>query len=161
MGTASFRLTLDGLLTPLAFSPPLPSRSHSPLSLPPPLPESAASQHPNAGLITVATCSLNQHALDFDGTLLPSPSPEELAHRLQQTGNLDRILRSITGARDKGAKLRIGPELEITFVLPEARRGNADLFALAHPRTVDMDVKITFLRVRHRLAVLAKENELN
>ncbi|GAA5917535.1 hypothetical protein JCM6882_001721, partial [Rhodosporidiobolus microsporus] len=55
----------------------------------------AASQHPNAGLITVATCSLNQHALDFDG-------------------NLDRILQSIKIAKEKGAKLRIGPELEIT-----------------------------------------------
>ncbi|KAJ8294009.1 Glutamine-dependent NAD(+) synthetase [Rhodotorula toruloides] len=47
------------------------------------------------GLITVATCSLNQHALDFDG-------------------NLERILRSIKIAKEKGAKLRIGPELEIT-----------------------------------------------
>ncbi|BGP17889.1 glutamine-dependent NAD(+) synthetase [Rhodosporidiobolus nylandii] len=55
----------------------------------------AASQHPNAGLITVATCSLNQHALDFEG-------------------NLDRILQSIKVAKEKGAKLRIGPELEIT-----------------------------------------------
>ncbi|GAA6020062.1 hypothetical protein JCM10207_006773 [Rhodosporidiobolus poonsookiae] len=55
----------------------------------------AASQHPTAGLITVATCSLNQHALDFDG-------------------NLDRILRSIRIAKERGAKLRIGPELEIT-----------------------------------------------
>ncbi|GAA5917344.1 hypothetical protein JCM8208_000995 [Rhodotorula glutinis] len=55
----------------------------------------AASAHPAGGLITVATCSLNQHALDFDG-------------------NLDRILRSIKIAKDRGAKLRIGPELEIT-----------------------------------------------
>ncbi|GAA6035581.1 hypothetical protein JCM8097_004912 [Rhodosporidiobolus ruineniae] len=55
----------------------------------------AASQHPNAGLITVATCSLNQHALDFEG-------------------NLDRILQSIRIAKERGAKLRIGPELEIT-----------------------------------------------
>ncbi|GAA6053129.1 hypothetical protein JCM3770_002867 [Rhodotorula araucariae] len=55
----------------------------------------AASAHPAGGLITVATCSLNQHALDFDG-------------------NLDRILQSIRVAKERGAKLRIGPELEIT-----------------------------------------------
>ncbi|GAA5888101.1 hypothetical protein JCM5296_005433 [Sporobolomyces johnsonii] len=56
----------------------------------------AASMHPaTSSLITVATCSLNQHALDFDG-------------------NLDRILRSIRIAKERGAKLRIGPELEIT-----------------------------------------------
>ncbi|GJN90450.1 hypothetical protein Rhopal_003461-T1 [Rhodotorula paludigena] len=58
----------------------------------------AASAHPSGGLITVATCSLNQHALDFDG-------------------NLERILRSIKIAKERGAKLRIGPELEITHVL--------------------------------------------
>ncbi|GAA99384.1 uncharacterized protein L969DRAFT_93843 [Mixia osmundae IAM 14324] len=46
-------------------------------------------------LITVATCSLNQWALDFDG-------------------NLERILESIRLAKERGAKLRVGPELEIT-----------------------------------------------
>ncbi|GAA5985841.1 hypothetical protein JCM11641_005317 [Rhodosporidiobolus odoratus] len=61
----------------------------------------AASQHPAAGLITVATCSLNQHALDFDG-------------------NLNRILKSISVAKERGAKLRIGPELEIPYVPPSA-----------------------------------------
>jgi len=44
-------------------------------------------------LITVATCSLNQWALDFEG-------------------NLERILESIRIAKE--AKLRVGPELEIT-----------------------------------------------
>ncbi|KAM9860636.1 glutamine-dependent NAD(+) synthetase [Aulostomus maculatus] len=44
--------------------------------------------------VTVATCSLNQWALDFDG-------------------NLDRILRSIETAKTHGAKYRLGPELEI------------------------------------------------
>lgn len=48
-------------------------------------------------LITVATCSLNQWSLDFDG-------------------NLARILESIQIAKNRGAKLRIGPELEITYV---------------------------------------------
>ncbi|KAG0167386.1 glutamine-dependent NAD(+) synthetase [Apophysomyces sp. BC1034] len=46
-------------------------------------------------LITVATCSLNQWALDFDG-------------------NLQRILESIRLAKAKGATLRVGPELEVT-----------------------------------------------
>ncbi|XP_030622298.1 glutamine-dependent NAD(+) synthetase [Chanos chanos] len=44
--------------------------------------------------VTLATCSLNQWALDFDG-------------------NLSRILRSIEEAKSKGAKYRLGPELEI------------------------------------------------
>ncbi|KAJ3127900.1 glutamine-dependent NAD(+) synthetase [Nowakowskiella sp. JEL0407] len=46
-------------------------------------------------LITVATCALNQWALDF-------------------TGNYKRILESIRIAKAAGAKYRLGPELEIT-----------------------------------------------
>lgn len=46
-------------------------------------------------LITLATCNLNQWALDFEG-------------------NRDRILESIKIAKEKGARLRVGPELEIT-----------------------------------------------
>ncbi|KAJ5038295.1 uncharacterized protein L3040_007161 [Drepanopeziza brunnea f. sp. 'multigermtubi'] len=45
-------------------------------------------------LITVATCSLNQWALDFEG-------------------NLARIIESIVKAKQAGASLRVGPELEI------------------------------------------------
>ena len=48
--------------------------------------------------ITVATCSLNQWALDFEG-------------------NLKRILESIRIAKARGAKLRVGPELEVRLVL--------------------------------------------
>lgn len=44
--------------------------------------------------ITLATCSLNQWALDFEG-------------------NRDRILESILVAKSRGATLRVGPELEI------------------------------------------------
>ncbi|CAI8510028.1 unnamed protein product [Pichia kudriavzevii] len=44
--------------------------------------------------ITLATCSLNQWAMDFEG-------------------NRDRILESIKIAKSKGAKLRVGPELEV------------------------------------------------
>ncbi|XP_040266065.1 glutamine-dependent NAD(+) synthetase [Bufo bufo] len=44
--------------------------------------------------VTLATCSLNQWALDFDG-------------------NLQRILQSIKIAKEKSARYRLGPELEI------------------------------------------------
>lgn len=44
---------------------------------------------------TLATCQLNQWALDFEG-------------------NLERILLSIQKAKDAKATLRVGPELEIT-----------------------------------------------
>uniref|UniRef100_A0A6J0SU63 Glutamine-dependent NAD(+) synthetase n=2 Tax=Pogona vitticeps TaxID=103695 RepID=A0A6J0SU63_9SAUR len=44
--------------------------------------------------VTVATCALNQWALDFEG-------------------NLERILKSIEIAKCKGARYRLGPELEI------------------------------------------------
>ncbi|GAM22828.1 hypothetical protein SAMD00019534_060030 [Acytostelium subglobosum LB1] len=45
--------------------------------------------------VTVATCNLDQWALDFKG-------------------NLARIIQSIKIAKQQGAKLRLGPELEIT-----------------------------------------------
>ncbi len=44
---------------------------------------------------TLATCNLNQWALDFDG-------------------NCDRIIESIIQAKEKGARYRLGSELEIT-----------------------------------------------
>ena len=46
-------------------------------------------------LTTLATCNLNQWALDFEG-------------------NLERILASIEGAKNRDACYRLGPELEIT-----------------------------------------------
>jgi len=46
-------------------------------------------------LLIAATCNLNQWALDFEG-------------------NLKRIVTSIGLAKDRGARLRLGPELEIT-----------------------------------------------
>lgn len=45
--------------------------------------------------ITLATCNLNQWALDFEG-------------------NRDRIIESVVEAKKAGARLRVGPELEIT-----------------------------------------------
>jgi NAD+ synthase (glutamine-hydrolysing) len=44
--------------------------------------------------VTIATCAMNQWALDFDG-------------------NLSRILQSLDDAAKVGAKLRLGSELEI------------------------------------------------
>ncbi|EGW33512.1 glutamine-dependent NAD(+) synthetase [Spathaspora passalidarum NRRL Y-27907] len=44
--------------------------------------------------ITIATCNLNQWALDFEG-------------------NRDRIIESIREAKRQGARLRVGPELEV------------------------------------------------
>jgi predicted amidohydrolase len=46
-------------------------------------------------LATLATCSLNQWALDFDG-------------------NLSRTLESCAEAARRGATYRVGPELELT-----------------------------------------------
>lgn len=46
-------------------------------------------------LITVATCALRQFCLDFEN-------------------NTARIVESIKQAKEKGAKVRVGPELEIT-----------------------------------------------
>lgn len=48
--------------------------------------------------VVVATSSLNQWAMDFQG-------------------NLDRIIDSIQQARASGAVYRSGPELEITLVI--------------------------------------------
>jgi NAD+ synthase (glutamine-hydrolysing) len=45
-------------------------------------------------LCTLSTCSLDQHALDFQG-------------------NYQRILESCLRAKQLGARLRLGPELEI------------------------------------------------
>ena len=43
----------------------------------------------------LSSCNLNQWALDFDG-------------------NLERIEESIAQAKARGAKYRLGPELEVT-----------------------------------------------
>jgi hypothetical protein len=47
-------------------------------------------------LAVVATCALNQWALDFDG-------------------NVQRTVESIRTAKARGARLRVGPELELTY----------------------------------------------
>ncbi|XP_064628246.1 glutamine-dependent NAD(+) synthetase-like [Lineus longissimus] len=45
--------------------------------------------------VTLATCSLNQWAMDFEG-------------------NMQRIIKSIVLSKEKGATVRLGPELEVT-----------------------------------------------
>jgi predicted amidohydrolase len=57
-------------------------------------PSTNANSNPAMKLITVATCSLNQWALDWEG-------------------NRDRILESIKVAKSRGATIRTGPELEV------------------------------------------------
>jgi NAD+ synthase (glutamine-hydrolysing) len=51
------------------------------------------------GIGLMGYSSLNQWALDFEG-------------------NAERVIESIRIARERGAKLRVGPELEITYVRP-------------------------------------------
>ncbi|KAG0140299.1 hypothetical protein CROQUDRAFT_718696 [Cronartium quercuum f. sp. fusiforme G11] len=78
--------------------------------------------------VTIATCSINQWALDFDG-------------------NSARILESIKLAKKAGAKLRIGPELEITgygcfdhFLEGDTVTHSWEVLAklLVHPDTLDL-----------------------
>ncbi|KAK7906393.1 hypothetical protein PG985_016399 [Apiospora marii] len=60
-------------------------------------------------LVTVATCSLNQWALDWEG-------------------NLGRIVESIHKAKAAGARLRVGPELEITGYMAQDHFKEQDIF---------------------------------
>ncbi len=66
--------------------------------------------HGSASLITVATCTLNQWALDFDG-------------------NCDRIAQSCEVAKRAGATYRLGPELEVSGYGCEDHFLEADTFA--------------------------------
>lgn len=60
----------------------------------PPAPPAKLARGSSRALATLATCSLNQWALDFDG-------------------NLRRVLESIERAKAAGARYRLGPELEL------------------------------------------------
>jgi NAD+ synthase (glutamine-hydrolysing) len=64
----------------------------------------------SASLVTVATCNLNQWAMDFDG-------------------NLERIAESCQQAKRLGASYRLGPELEITGYGCEDHFLESDTFA--------------------------------
>lgn len=65
-----------------------------------------------ADLCKVATCNLNQWALDFEG-------------------NYKRILQSITEAKQQGCTFRTGPELEVTGYSCEDHFFEQDTFLLA------------------------------
>ncbi|KAK8054483.1 glutamine dependent NAD synthetase [Apiospora phragmitis] len=60
-------------------------------------------------LVTVAACSLNQWALDWEG-------------------NLERIVESIRRAKAAGARLRVGPELEISGYMAQDHFKEQDTF---------------------------------
>jgi NAD+ synthase (glutamine-hydrolysing) len=53
------------------------------------------SQQENRSIIKVATCNLNQWAMDFEG-------------------NRKRVIQSLVEARRSGATFRVGPELELS-----------------------------------------------
>lgn len=82
--------------------------------------------------VTIATCNLNQWALDFEG-------------------NRDRILESIKQAKSQGAKLRVGPELEVCgygcldhFAENDLYDHSWQMYAdiLSHPDTSDIILDI-------------------
>lgn len=82
--------------------------------------------------VTLATCNLNQWALDFEG-------------------NRDRIIESIRLAKAKGATLRVGPELEVCgygcldhFSENDVYDHSWDMYGdiLAHPETRDIVLDI-------------------
>ncbi|PWY86440.1 glutamine-dependent NAD(+) synthetase [Aspergillus sclerotioniger CBS 115572] len=90
-------------------------------------------------LVTLATCSLNQWALDFEG-------------------NCERIIESIRQAKAAGATLRVGPELEITgygcldaFLEGDTYLHSWEMFAriIDHPDCQDIVVDVG-MPVRHR-----------
>ena len=80
-----------------------------------------------AALATVATCNLDQWAMDFEG-------------------NLDRIVASLRAARATGARYRVGPELEVSgygcedhFLEPDTVLHSwQSLAALLSPGLVDL-----------------------
>lgn len=90
-------------------------------------------------LITLATCSLNQWALDFEG-------------------NAARIIESVRKAKEVGATMRVGPELEITGygLLDHFLEGDTFLHSwemlariIDHPDCQDIVVTVG-MPVRHR-----------
>ena len=78
--------------------------------------------------ITEQSSSLNQWALDFEG-------------------NADRIIESIRIAKEAGATLRVGPELEITLESPIILSASFLYFLTFFLNSVDMGVLIISLKV--------------
>ncbi|QLG71984.1 hypothetical protein HG535_0C03370 [Zygotorulaspora mrakii] len=105
-------------------------------------------------LITLATCNLNQWALDFEG-------------------NRDRILESIRIAKEKGARLRVGPELEITGYgcLDHFLEGDVTLHSwemyvqiLKRPEThgilLDIGMPVMHKNVRYNCRILSLDGQI-
>ncbi|KAF5092944.1 hypothetical protein D0Z00_004326 [Geotrichum galactomycetum] len=105
-------------------------------------------------LITLATCNLNQWALDFEG-------------------NRDRIIESIRQAKAKGATFRTGPELEITgygcldhFLEHDTYLHSWEMYQqiLQHPDTqgilLDIGMPVLHRNVRYNCRLISFDSEL-
>jgi NAD+ synthase (glutamine-hydrolysing) len=106
-------------------------------------------------IITVATCNLNQWALDF-------------------TGNFERILQSCVEARAAGASYRLGPELEICGYGAEDHFLEVDTFqhcweslselvdrgAASHGLLCDFGMPILHGGVRYNARVLVLDKQI-
>lgn len=104
--------------------------------------------------VTLATCNLNQWALDFEG-------------------NRDRILESIREAKRQGASLRVGPELEITgygcldhFLEGDLYLHSWEVYAeiLEHPDTsdiiLDIGMPVMHKNVKYNCRVISYNREI-
>ena len=99
--------------------------------------------------VTLAVCTLNQWALDFDG-------------------NLERIVASIEKAREAGARYRTGPELEIPGYSCEDHFFESDtllhcwqvLAQLLDHRFVPRVLRIPVLTEIYRVSLLRSGNSL-
>ncbi|KAJ6261440.1 hypothetical protein Dda_4110 [Drechslerella dactyloides] len=105
-------------------------------------------------LTTLATCSLNQWALDFEG-------------------NAERIIESIRLAKAAGASLRVGPELEITgygcldhFLEGDTYLHSWEMFAriLNHEECqdiiLDIGMPVTHKNVRYNCRVICLNRKI-
>lgn len=104
--------------------------------------------------VTVATCNLNQWALDF-------------------IGNKDRILQSIFIAKLKNAKLRVGPELEICGYGCLDHFSENDIYdqswqiygeILSHPKTddiiLDIGMPIIHKSIKYNCRILSLNGQI-
>ncbi|AAS54848.1 AGR358Wp [Eremothecium gossypii ATCC 10895] len=105
-------------------------------------------------LITLATCNLNQWALDFEG-------------------NRDRILESIRIAKEKNAKLRVGPELEVSgygcldhFLEDDVYLHSWEMYAQilkdekTHGILLDIGMPVVHKNVRYNCRVLSLDGHI-
>lgn len=105
-------------------------------------------------LVTLATCNLNQWALDFEG-------------------NRDRILESIRQAKAQGAIFRTGPELEVTgygcldhFLEPDVYQHSWEVFRdilTSEDSTdilIDIGLPVMHKNVRYNCRIIAYNKEI-